>query len=353
MTNTKDIKFDIERSLKESPPNYPEGVTWVKRIVVARLNIDWGVKFQPKAGIYDQVNVGKIRGSYSEHGFLYNEPVQIVTPSTTSAKEFEGIGGFQRNEAQNGLGWKYTIVDVVKFASSLTRRIFSFQTNHIFAPRAGNTKVDIVYGVKEAIKANELDSTDDNAIKSFINSAAADFSKAERESIFTNVRKSYGKFANLKPLDGTLANALARELGLQFAGVKNKDVSGIAYVKEHGDSKTLYYDGLKMSNKYDGADITVYGYIANPTPTTLTGDREAWLKKFNDLVDFHYQIVSRGSDEDIATIRISGWCPFKFGGFLPQDITPIGSNNEPKESGLVDKNGRSMDAPKLKVVSAE
>ena len=238
---------------------------------------------------------------------------------------------------------------------SLTQHLnaASFETNHIFAPRVGNTKIDIIYGVKEAIKADpfELDQTDDNAVKSFINRAAADLSESERNSIFKTVRKEFGKFANLKPLDGTLANKLAKDLGLQYAGVKNKDADGIAYVKEHGDSKTLYYDGLKMSLKYGGEKVTVYGYVADPTPTTLAGDRVAWKDKFDNLVDFHYQLVSKALDTDIATTRISAWCPFEFGGFLPQDITPIGAENSPRESGIVDENGRAMNGARLTIAA--
>ena len=343
--------FNKERSLELSPPNYPKGVRWIKRIVVRRDNIDWSVRYQPKAGIYDTKNVAKLRISYAEHGFLYDEPVQIVTPSTTSDKEFEGIGGFQRNSAQDGLNWEFTIVDVVEFDSALERRIFAFETNHIFAPRVGNTKIDIAKGLEEAIKAGEVDQTKDDEVRYFIDRAAADLPESERKTLYTNARKKFGKFVNLKPLDGNLAKNLAKKLGLQYSGVRNKDVDGIAYVKEHGDSNTLYYDGLKISLKYGGEKVTVYGYIADPTPSTLAGSRAEWLKKFNELIDFHYQIVSQGSGEDIATTRLSAWCPFVFGGFLPQDITPIGSDNTPKETGLVDENGRAFNVVNLKKVA--
>ena len=345
---TKDIKFDLERSLKESPPKYRKGVRFVKRIVTKRSNIDWSVKYQPKVGIYDTKNVAKLRISYDEFGLLYGEPVQIVTPSPTSDKEFEGVGGFQRNSAQEDLKWDYTIVDVVEFDTALDRRIFSFETNLIFAPRVGNTKTDIVYGVEQAILHDGLDQTDDDAIKNFIARAAADFSTAERLSIYKSVRKSFGKFKNMKPLDGTKANGLAKELGLQYGGVRNKDVDGLAYVKEHGDSKTLYYDGLKLSLKYGGTPVTVYGYIADPKPSQLASDRKAWKQKFDDLMDFHFQVAAQTTDLDIAKLRLSGWTPFVFGGFLPQDITPVGSENEPTEKGLVDENGRSLNVVELK-----
>ena len=343
--------FNKERSLELSPPNYPKGVRWIKRIIVRRDSIDWSVQYQPKAGIYDKKNVAKLRISYAEHGFLYDEPVQIVTPSVTSAKEFEGIGGFQRNSAQKLLEWEFIIVDVVEFESALERRIFAFETNHIFAPRVGNTKIDIAKGLEEAIKAGEVDQTKDDEVRYFIDRAAADLPESERKTLYTNARKKFGKFVNLKPLDGNLANEDAKALGLQYSGVRNKAVDGIAYVKEHGDSKTLYFDGLKMSLKYGGEKVTVYGYIADPTPKTLAGDRAEWLEKFNKLIDFHYQVVSQASGDDIAATRLSAWCPFVFGGFLPQDITPIGSNNTPKETGLVDENGRAFNVVDMKKVA--
>ena len=352
MANTT-MNFDIERSLKESPPNFPKGVRHVKRIVTRRSNIDWGIRYQPKVGIYDTANVSRLKVSYGTHDFLYDQGVQIVTPSTTSDKEFEGVGGFQRDSAQEALEWDYTIVDVVEFESKLERRIFSFETNHIFAPRVGNTKTDIIYGVEQAITHDGLDQTDDDAIKAFIARTAADFSKSERESIFKTVRKKKGKFANMRPLDGNLANALAKELGLQYAGAKNKDVDGLAYVKEHGNSKTLYWDGLRLSLKYGGATITVYGYIADPKPSQLMTDRKTWMEQFNELIDFHYQVASQTTGEDIAKMRLSGWCPFVFGGFLPQDITPVGSNYTPKETGLVDENGRAMGSNVVEIQAAE
>ena len=345
------VNFNKERSLQFSPPNYPKGVRWIKRIIIKRDCIDWSVRYQPKAGIYDKKNVAKLRLSYAEHGFLYKEPVQIVTPSTTSELEFEGIGGFQRNEAQDALDWEFTIIDVVEFVSDLERRIFAFETNHIFAPRVGNTKIDIAQGLGEAIKAGEVDQTKDDEVKYFIARAAADLSESERKALFTNARKKFGKFVNLRPLDGTLANKIAKKLGLQFGGVRNKDADGIAYVKEHGDSKTLYYDGLKMSLKYGGEPVIVYGYVADPAPMRLAVDRAEWLEKFNSLVDFHYQVAAQTMDTDIGKVRLSGWCPFVFGGFLPQDITPIGANNTPRENGLVNERGRRMTVTELKVVA--
>ena len=65
-------------------------------------------------------------------------------------------------------------------------------------------------------------------------------------------------------------------------------------------------------------------------------------------MDFHFQVAAQTTDLDIAKLRLSGWTPFVFGGFLPQDITPVGSENEPTEKGLVDENGRSLNVVELK-----
>jgi hypothetical protein len=349
---SKDMKFDVTHSLKESPPKYPKYVRFIKRIVVNRKKIDWSSIYQPKAGIYDVENVASIRISYQEHGLLYNEEVQVATPSTTSSKEFEGISGFQRNEAQSVLGWEYVIVDIVEYNSPLDRRIHSYQSNHIFAPRIGNTKVDIEYGVGEAIKAGELDSADEKAIKSFISLTAADFSEGERKAIFKKVQKGLGIHAHLKRLDSSLANALCAKLGLQYGGVKNKNAAGIAYAKGNGDSKTLYFDSLKSSVKFGWSEVIIYGFIPDPTHSTLAGLRNEWMEKFNELTEFHYSISAKTCDKDIGTVRDYGRCPFVFGGFLPQDVTPIGADKVPKEIGLVDVKGRAMSSPKLKVVSA-
>jgi hypothetical protein len=338
------IHFDMNRSLKESPPIYPTGVHFKKRIVVLRKNIDWDEQYQPKAGMCDLQNSVKIRISYDEHGFDYTQPVQIVTPSTTSSKEFEGVGGFQRDLAQTDLYWETTIVDVVEFDTPLIRRIFSFETNHIFSPRVGNTKIDIVKGVESAIMAGEIDRSSDQEIKSFINLAAADFSAKERNSVFVTIRKGYSAFKNMIPLDAVRADQKAKDMDLPYGFNKNSSVDGFGYVAGvQAGGKTRFYDVLEKSIENDGEPVVLTGFIQDPKPTTLKSQRKTWMKYFDNHQEMLIKIVAwtMGISED-SVRKQQKWNPFKFGGFLPQDVTPQGQHQVKKETTLVNADGRSL-----------
>jgi hypothetical protein len=338
------LHFDMEKSLKESPPNYPAGVHFKKRIVVSRKQIDWDPRYQPKAGICDLQNSIRIRISYAEHGFDYTQPVQIVTPSTTSSREFEGIGGFQRNAAQDDLGWETTIVDVVEFDSPLIRRIFSFETNHIFSPRVGNTKIDIIKGVESAISTGEIDRSSDQEIKNFIDKAAADFSITERNNVFNTIRKGYSAFKNMIPMDSVRADKKAKVMDLQFGFNKNGDVDGYGYMAGvQAGGKTRFYDVLEKSLENDGEPVVLTGFIPDPKPTTLKSQRKVWMKYFEKHQEMLIKIVAQtmGMSEDNVRAK-QKWNPFKFGGFLPQDVTPQGQNQVEKETTRVDSEGRSL-----------
>tara|TARA_R110000772_G_scaffold266532_1_gene389155 strand:+ start:183 stop:1265 length:1083 start_codon:yes stop_codon:yes gene_type:complete len=343
--NTTSVVFNVDRSLELSPPNYPKGVHFVKRIVTKRDKSDWSQKYQPRSNILKEDNVANIRISYQENGFLENEPVQVVTPSVTSEKEFEGVGGFNRDTAQGILGWESTIVDIVKFDTPLIRRIYAYESNHVFNPRAKNVKADILHGIKEAVKSGEISQSSDVEIKDFIARAAADFSASERTTIFNTYRSGNSKFANLQPYNAPLANEAAKNLDLQYGGKLNMSVQGTAYIKDSGNSKTLFYDGLKKNIEH-GENVTVYGYVKDPEPTNLFDKRMTWLRQFRDLQVFHKNVVKNNSaDNDFERVIF-------FGGFLPQDITPTGANSDPKESGLVDVNGRAWNEDSAKTMSA-
>jgi hypothetical protein len=345
------ILFDLPKSLKEfrvekenGDSIYPPGVHFKKRIIISRDKIDWAEKYQPKAGMCDLQNSVKIRISYKEHGYDYTQPVQIVTPSTTSSKEFEGVGGFQRNLAQIDLDWITTIVDIVEFDTPLIRRIFSFATNHIFSPRVGNTKIDIVKGIDSAIASGEIDKSSDKEIKYFISQAAADFSKQEQENVFNTVRKGYSAFKHMIPLDSKRADTLAKDHDVQYGLNKNKNVDGYGYMAGvQAGGKTRFYDVLEKSLENDGEPVVLTGFIQDPKPNTLTANRKSWMKYFSKHEQLLTSIVAKtmGISEDDVRVKRK-WNPFKFGGFIPQDVTPTGQHQEKKETTLVDSDGRSL-----------
>ena len=67
-TNNTSIMFDVERSLKESPPNYPDGVTFKKRIVVNRKNLIR--QYQPRNLTLQITNVAPIFAISSNFSLL-------------------------------------------------------------------------------------------------------------------------------------------------------------------------------------------------------------------------------------------------------------------------------------------
>ena len=78
LNNNTSIKFDVQRSLKESPPNYPKGVNFKRRIVTNRNNLIR--KFQPRNLQLQISNVTPIVNSYNINGVLYNEPPKAGLP---------------------------------------------------------------------------------------------------------------------------------------------------------------------------------------------------------------------------------------------------------------------------------
>ena len=249
------------------------------------------------------------------------------------------LSGYTRDAAEEELGWDATIVDVVEFTSKRDRRAFMYQDNQIFNPRTGNTREDLIKGVQDAIHEKSVENTEDD-ILDFLKEIASDKPEKDHVSIYKAVRKNISQYDNMVPFDGPRANKKLKELGLQYQGRKNKNVSGIAYARPQGYSKSVFWDGLEIAKEMslDGhfETITIYGYIENPKPTELQADRKKWLKDFELMNNKIRDIIAYSTGTDVS--KVSYKSPFVFGGFLPQDITKI-SLGKLREVGLVDEYG--------------
>lgn len=337
-TNNTSIMFDVERSLRESPPNYPKGITFKKRIITNRNNIIR--QFQPRNLTLQIDNVAPIRISYEVNGILYDQPVKATEVNSKDSKKLNLLAGYTRDAAEEVLGWDATMVDVLEFDTPRTRREFMYTTNIVKNPRTGNTNPDLAKGVVDAIDNKEVDN-DDVDMRSFIDVIAADKSEKQKKAILKLARKLKSPYANMKPYDGPGANSRLKELGYQYGGQSNKDVEGIAYARPTGYSKGVFWDALEIAKKYGGttfAPVTIYGYIEHPKPSELEADRKSWLKDFKKMEEKMIDVVSYGMDMSIGDARKDLKCPFVFGGFLPQDIT-TNSSNKIREIDLVDEFG--------------
>ena len=332
------IDFDIERSLKESPPDYPKGVNFKKRIVANRNNLIRN--FQPRNLELQISNVAPIRNSYEINGVLYNQPVKAGEANDKDKRKINLLSGYTRDAAEEELGWGATMIDILEFDTPRIRREFMYTSNIVQNPRTGNTNADIAKGVADGIEAGEI-KNDDVDILAFLDVVAADKTEKQKESITKLARKLKSPYANMKPYDGPRANAKLKELGLQYAGMSSKEAEGIAYARPTGYSKGVFWDSLELAKKYGGttfAPVVIYGYIENPKPSQLKADRKAWLKDFKRMEEKMIDVISFGMDMSIGDVRKDLKCPFVFGGFLPQDTTP-NSSGKIKETGIVDEYG--------------
>ena len=140
------ILIDREKSLKNSPPSYPDGITQTKRLNISldRLIEDKQIRVLK----LNLDNTEDIRTSFKVNGWLYDKPVPVVVE--TDKGKYRLLCGYNRVQALRDLDMSSIIVDVVEGSP---RRIleYSFISNHILAPEAGNTIADLVNGVKIAV----------------------------------------------------------------------------------------------------------------------------------------------------------------------------------------------------------
>jgi len=337
---SKDI--DIEKSLKHSPPKYPVGVIFKKRIRVKRDLCTWPKTQEFRVHGKDLDNVSELEESYIANGFLYDEPVQVVEVDPENKDRLKGIAGYHRDGAQSRLAWDYIIYDVVEFATPRIRVQFGYTSNH-HRPAQSTTKYDIIKGITRAIDSEALPD-DEKSIKSFIDIIANDRSQKAKDGIYKTYRKNNCAFENLESFGGKAANEKGDDLNIPHEGTKNFERTGeYGYIKEPGGFKTVMHDGLKLWLA-DDMDISITGYITNPDPATLYKRRKHDKEDVNKLNSFLYQIAAKLTGMPLHEIESKGKAPFKYRGFLPQVISA-----DPKQGGLpvenkiVDWDGKVID----------
>jgi hypothetical protein len=322
-----DVKLSLEQCAPSSLYDSMQGITYEKRIVIKRDCIDWsGGKWQIREGVYDAKNVQNITASIESYGFIHTEAPQVVIRSPQGhPTEFIGIVGFNRNEAQDNLNLETTMVDVVSFDTPLNLRAFSHKTNHDITPSAPCTQGDFVKSTNAAIDSGELAANEKDItewLTSIIEPHRKSVLKACIKTIMNNIEY---KNTLHRPLCGATANKLSKNLGISTGA------GSYAFCKPRGESKTTFFDGMK-SHLSSGQQISLYGYIEQPRPTTLASERKRWMRQFDNLGKFWQDLVESGSGMRPPLEN----CPFIFGGFLPQDETPDPSKGgSPTETELV------------------
>ncbi len=340
---SKDI--DIEKSLKQSPHDYPEGVIFKKRIRTLRSNCTWATAQEFRVDVNNMENVRRLEDSYIVNGILYDEPVQVVTVDPDNKDRFIGVAGHHRNKAQGLLGWDYAIYDVVEIKRPRDRIAFGAISNQ-HKPHASLTNEDLVKMVSMAVGDGKTGClpNDDKSIKDFIKIIAKDKTESQQNLILKKYRTTKSKHESMRPLDGKAANELAAQLNVPYEGDENIADSGeCGYVKEPGGYKTVMHDGLKLWVE-DDYDVVVTGYITHPDPSNLYKRRGTWKNGIDNMNSFLYKVAAKLTNMSYDDIRKLNKSPFKYGGFLPQVVTNDPKQGGlPKENGIVDVNGQPIE----------
>jgi hypothetical protein len=343
--------FNVEESLKLSPPQKSPGVKFIKRIVVKRDKITYPDAEQTRVHAVKQPNVIDIRNSFEVNGWIHTErpPFGYVDPDNSD--RFIGISGFNRNAAASQLGWDTIIFDVYEFESPLAKRIAKTKANQHRKPFSPNTKSDLVKQVIDAIKAKEIN-PDEKSIKDLIEEIAEDKILKERKKIFDSVIKQKGGSDTIRTYHTSKGDYSTEEaalkLQLPYSGDEHfKTFGKLGYIHSMKTPKTTLYDAKSLSNSYGGAKVSFIAFIEDPKEQPKIYEqrknhKEAFDQFLRKDAEFVLNIVkSYGINTTVDDILKK--YPIVFQGFLPQVITPdVTKGGKPKEETLVDELGREV-----------
>ena len=339
------IDLDLERSIKECPPQNPPGGRQIKRIRCRRDLATWPEAQPYRVDVNNQAHVRNLENSYTINHMIYTEPPQVVVVDPDNPKRFIGIIGYQRNKAQENLGWDMAIYDVVEYDTPLAQLEHGFTSNTILTPSAASTIEDIAKGAWLAVE-RKLIPNENKDIKAYINRVASDKTSSQKRNIFKKVRNKKSAHDSMRPLDGKSANELAAELEIPYGGDSEEsyDLTGqYGFIKEPGGFKTVMHDGLRLWLEYD-EPIYVTGYITHPNPATIKSRRITWEKEIVRLNEMIYKISAKVTGMDLDKVKELGNSPFVSNGFLPQIISPdVTKGGAHQETSRVNKDGKSLD----------
>lgn len=343
--------LDSKLSLEHCPPNYENGVTWKKRIVLSRDNVSYLKQYNPRELNIVIEQIPAIRDSFLVNGFIYSCPPPTIKVDPNNKDRFIGLSGYHRNIAAEQAGWTTMIYDVVEFDSPKSERMHRVMTNHHKTPFTPNTLDDIVKQVREAITNNEI-VNEDAELKSFISIIASDKISEHQKTIFKRVRKYILLSATLLPYHSGTGENSTKEFALKYnipyrADAAFEDTDQLGYITVEKQPKIMLYDAKKLSAEYDGKEVSVYAYIKSPNAAPkLYKQRKEYKESFEkfileDCTLEQYRMSRMGIDVDLDTIIKSH--PIKFRGFLAQDISadPLNDGN-PREQGIVDVYGNMI-----------
>ena len=332
------LLYDIKRSEKVNPPNYGEGITFIKRksgkLDTLRVLDEKGVSKQPREKNIEE-GQRDTEQSFRVNNVLYDREVMVAELCDDGVEEL--ISGYGRKHTFKNMGVTTYFWDVVKFDSPYWKAIWKRKLNaskdHI-GKGTPNTEGTYIKGLVELKGDKSFNWRDDDEVKlALFRMSDGQLDEKQIEKLLKKFRKSNSKHIGIAAYNKTEANAETKKLGLPTSGYV-KDISSDAYdtvgfVYKSGDLKKEIIGWVEKYDHY-GKKIQITGYIEHTDldENVIKNQRKAFIKQLNDTIELIKKYLP-----DYSSI-------VEFNGFIAQITTPDPKQGgKPKERGLVDVDG--------------
>ena len=334
------LQFDLNRSLKATPPEYGKGIKFIERKVgklskLRTMNSN-GFSLQPREKSLDD-GQRNIEHSFRVNGVLYDKEVMVTELCPDGIQEL--ISGYGRKYALESMGVDTYFWDVVEFQSPYQKAVWKRKLNatkdHI-AKGTPNTEGTYIKGLVDLKNISAFNHRDDDSVReALFEMSNGQLDVDQIEKLLNKFRKSNSKYIGINAFSKKDANTAAKKLGLPTSGYV-KDISSeafesVGWVYKSGDLKKEVISWAEKFDQYK-KPIQITGYVEH---TDLAEDviKNA-RKSFSESLDKTIKnVVHRYLDDKYHNM-------VQFNGFLAQITTADPKQGGlPKERGLVDVDG--------------
>jgi len=340
------IKYDIERSLREHPPIYEEGIDHIKRahqylpdlVTIDDKGNSLNGRDKDQDTRYDEGLT-----FHTPEGVLYDKELMVVEQRKDGLREL--ISGFGRYFYFSKRGIDTYMVDVVEFKSEYDKEVaklaFNAGEDHK-AKGLPNTEGTILKGIMSAANKETFNWKSKNDCMRFLRKVTNGMKSDDQlVKIFKRFRKMKTPIDDVRGLTTTTANDLSDQMGLPYGGYdKRLDSDSFGRIgfniQRRDDINIKLVDMIKLCNDYK-VDVELYGFVQNVVPKNIKIQRQELLKSWNKSITWannHLKISKKKYYYKGA---------IKFKGFHAQIRTPNPNDGgNPKERGIADVDGNIL-----------
>ena len=342
----------IQRSLQLITPEllYSNflGTKFIKRDIIKWNLVDNDVTVQPRRLEEDPEHAAELRIHKENHGEELHHPPKVVMVNPKSPGRYTLVSGYNRRKAEEQMGWKEGIFDILEFETPKRVKQAASWCNISHAPSKRLSKQDVQKSMLAVLHDKEVEADINNMVAYAQETWGEQFSEDILRTLSIRALGEAGiNPTTMKEYEGRTAALAMDAIGCAVSGKFDNTINKYVFINKDGDSKTTYFNTMAKVMEDSSYRVAVFGYIEKPTHSNLKTRRQKWLDDFNSLNEIFYGHVALMLDVTMQEAKSMSKFnpPWEFGGFLPQDVT-----KSPKkgglatEEGIVDVNGQPFGA---------